>query len=214
MHQASKVGGCLGNLKWWHFAVTNHDFLMAAIILSLDLVHPEINAGQNGGSLADEIARPTKLYAVELSREIWKEIVDVCRDAKRAVRILTAVLGKLTYTAPLDGLGSGGLGNINQPTQPALNVDLPRVSSNFGIDQQLVGEDSPMPIAGGDVFLTLLESEFSLPADFDWKAWDQFLAGQSHTQPQQADLYLHPEFQGDPQYVGNTRVVTSPTWLS
>lgn len=158
MHQASKLGGCLGSLKWWHFAVTNHDFLLAAIILSLDLTHPETNSTQQPAhGLADLASRTTKLNAFKLSLDIWKEIAEECRDAKRAVKILTSVFAKIASTA--------------QKPEHASVSQFPPPADHQGLLQQPPSDPNHTETGqqlGGEIFLPILDSDFSLPSEFDW----------------------------------------------
>lgn len=92
MHEAAKPGGLLATSKWWQYSLTNHDFLVAAMILCLDIMQ---------GSCKDNILSPhrrvtssQKLNLVLRSRAIWAEVLDESKDAKRAVSVLTTVIHK------------------------------------------------------------------------------------------------------------------------
>jgi hypothetical protein len=95
MHQASGSGGCMSPLVWYHFSITNHDFLLAAMVLCLDLMTELQKIIDTGLPSQCPIAQQEKLNTIEKSLDIWTEIIDDCRDAKRAVKILTSVLSKI-----------------------------------------------------------------------------------------------------------------------
>ncbi|KAH7351102.1 hypothetical protein BKA65DRAFT_252229 [Rhexocercosporidium sp. MPI-PUGE-AT-0058] len=187
MHQAAAPGGCMSKMKWYHFSITNHDFLLAAMIICLDLMSVDV----------PECLMPPeqKLDAIRRSRAIWLEIVNDCRDAKRAVKVLTAVLEKLckkfTYSASATSRSSPqSLASIPVAFTPAnqnnQNVDSLRYNAYFtdhvGLGMPLSSEESP---SNGDSlmqdnFLDVFNTDLTMPSDFDWNGWDQFLAGQSH----------------------------------
>ncbi|KAG0652489.1 Fusarisetin A cluster transcription factor fsa6 [Hyphodiscus hymeniophilus] len=101
MHRACRPGGPLVNMKWYDFAITNHDFLLAAMIVCLDLMSIQMFI-QNPREKRPHDCMVTeieKLNAVEQSRVIWSEVIDDCKDAKRALSILNSVLGKLKLKA-------------------------------------------------------------------------------------------------------------------
>lgn len=95
MHEASKAGGCMFPLKWYHFSITNHDFLHAAMILCLDLMHELQTVMETGVPTHCPIAEQAKYDAIKKSADIWLEIVDNCTDARRASKILASVLRKI-----------------------------------------------------------------------------------------------------------------------
>ncbi|KAF8854134.1 hypothetical protein BDZ45DRAFT_48299 [Acephala macrosclerotiorum] len=185
MHRASHPGGCLGKFKWYNFSITNHDFLLAAMILCLDLMSIR---GVGGRPDVPECIIPEvdKLNAIKTSRAIWAEIIDDCRDARRAVKILTAVLAKLS-SKPWETLMPATGINLTPPISASAqnpNVDSLRYSpyftDQFGLGCCLRQEPSPQSD-------TVMENSFldgadlSVAADFNWDIWDQFMAGQ--TQP-------------------------------
>ncbi|KAG4436745.1 hypothetical protein IFR05_007763 [Cadophora sp. M221] len=190
MHQASAPGGCMSKMKWYHFSITNHDFLLAAMIICLDLMSVEV----------PECVMPAeqKLDAIRKSRAIWVEIVDDCRDAKRAVKVLTAVLEKLskkfTYHATATSRSSASqalaLNTTSAAFEPAnqtnQNVDSLRYNAYFtehvGLGMPSLSEESPSNSDSlmQDNFLDVFSADLTMPSDFDWNGWDQFLAGQSH----------------------------------
>ena len=96
LHEAAQPGGPLEMMKWHSFSITNHDFLLAAMILCLDIKNNQRDDPGNAKKSYCSVAEAAKLEALERSRNIWLEIVDECRDARRAINILTSVLERLT----------------------------------------------------------------------------------------------------------------------
>ncbi|KAF7887286.1 hypothetical protein EAF00_009580 [Botryotinia globosa] len=96
MHEASQPGGILKDLKWWHFSMTNHDFLLAAMIFCLDLNTNQRTDPRNGGMSYCSVAEKKKLEALIGVKDIWREVEGKCKDAKRAVDILGSLIKRLT----------------------------------------------------------------------------------------------------------------------
>jgi hypothetical protein len=172
MHQACQPGGCLGKVKWYSFTITNHDFLLAAMILCLDLM--SIRGTDGRPDVPECIIRDIdKLAAIKTSRAIWQEIVDDCPDARRAVKILTAVLAKLS-TKKWD-IPPSTINNDNNtiPTVSASaqnpNVDILRYSPYF-TDQFGLGcclRDQPADAIMQESFLDTMATDLTT-ADFNW----------------------------------------------
>lgn len=121
-----------------------------------------------------------KLNAIEKSRSIWSEVVDDCKDAKRAVNILNGVLSKLTMKA--EEIKNSGpskaeipiSASATNPTADSLRYS-PYFTDQFRLGIPLIA-DQP---SGGDTvmrdavlatggILDTLGSDLHLPADFDW----------------------------------------------
>jgi hypothetical protein len=92
MHRAIKPGGPLATMKWYQWPVANHDYLLAAMILCLDLMgmadEPDLHSDCIIGAFE-------KFHYVNQARDIWAEVVDDCKDARRAVRILERIIPTL-----------------------------------------------------------------------------------------------------------------------
>lgn len=170
MHHACQPGGCLEHFKWYKFSITNHDFLLAAMILCLDLMSIR---GKNGRKDIPEclILDIDKLSAIKKSRSIWQDIVDDCPFARRAVKILTAVLAKLS-TRKWDEPAP----NATDPT-PAIsasaqnpNIDPLRYSPYFSDQFTTLScclRDQPADTVMGNSFIDTMSSDLSI-ADFNW----------------------------------------------
>ena len=184
MHRACRPGGPLESMKWYDFALTNHDFLLAAMIICVDAMDAMGNIPSAPASAGYSLDGLDKFDAIKRSRSIWAEIIDYCKDAKRAVKILDGVIRKLT--TKVEEERRQWEGQIKPPisvsaTNP--NVDLlryePYFTDQFGLGMPLVagppnGEDTLMQdglLSSGGI-IDSLGSNMNLPADFNWVSSD------------------------------------------
>jgi len=213
MHRAAQPGGLLETLKWYHFPITNHDFLLAAMILCLDLM----SILQRDGPYVSEwfTSETEKFQAIQRSRAIWAEVIDDCRDARRAVSILTSVLNKLstakeeqTRTANTSETKDVLSASATNPNVDSLRYS-PYFTDQFGLGIPLIGgqpAEADFHMEGD--FLETLGSDLTVPGDFNWVScsihilvhsltsqkcvWDQALYSNSPSLAQAN----HTEFQG------------------
>jgi len=167
-------------MKWYDFAVTNHDFLLAAMIICVDAMDAMGNIPSDLAAPGYSLDRLDKFDAIKRSRSIWAEIIDYCKDAKRAVKILDGVIRKLTTKVEEERQ------QWEAPTKPLIsvsttnpNVDLLRYeryfTNQFGLGMPLVAgtpneEDTLMQgglLSSGGI-IDSLGSNMTLPADFNW----------------------------------------------
>lgn len=174
MHHACRAGGILSDLKWYHFAIINHDFLLSAVIICLDLM---MISRKKDAQLTTDPETREKINAIMRSRSIWEEVVGNCRDAKRAVTILSNAINKLPDVGDETSLSSTP---ITRPDLTPANVEYtiaikPEVSTpvsaipNDGYDT-IIQEDLP----SSEVFFDNLVSDPNLTTNFDWvssKRW-------------------------------------------
>lgn len=205
MHEACRPGGIMLPIKWYHFSITNHDFLLAAMILCLDLMN-NLHERKEDHPVCI-VSDQDKIDVLQNSRAIWTEIVDECRDAKRAVKILTVVLQKiLAKTKERDALKTQSRGNVNFPiassaTNPSVTalqcnqfftdcvgLGMPvmmgntvpepgSISNSTSYSQSSVSPEGDVPMQ--DNFLDNFGS--FVPADFNWDSWDLFMTSQAQT---------------------------------
>lgn len=124
-----------------------------------------------------------KLDAIRRSRAIWLEIVNDCRDAKRAVKVLTAVLEKLSkkFTYHATAASRSSAPQAPPPTSAAFtpanqtnqNVDSLRYYAYFTEHVGLgmpPSEESPSNSDSlmQDNFLDVFSTDLTMPSDFDW----------------------------------------------
>ena len=173
MHGATRKGGILQTIKWYHFSITNHDFLLAAMLICLDLM------GLIKRTRADIpeciIPESAKLQAIQRSRAIWAEVIDHCRDARRAVSILTSVLTKLSLYKEEQEMTVNASVTKDSLSASATNPNVdslrysPYFTDQFGLGIPLIAD----PPFGVDVnmetdFLDTLGSDLTVPGDFNW----------------------------------------------
>ena len=127
-------------IKWYHFSLTNHDFILAAVIISLILYILSEIKGIKGPRFNSEeafdYAEDQLLQALTTTKEIWSEVrvnsVDACKALKMIdfmlEKIETPKLGSLSIsTSSRDGFEQANTvvsSNVSQP-QPPLGIDHP-----------------------------------------------------------------------------------------
>lgn len=101
LHYESRPGRRLHGMKVFISSLTAHDFLLAAMILCLDLWYgaEAEGAGRSSGDLYTwGLERRTDMIqALEVSHEIWNEARDQSIESYKASEILTIILKKLKY---------------------------------------------------------------------------------------------------------------------
>lgn len=100
LHQESRPGGRLANVQWFISSLTSHDFLLAAMIVALDLYHTAEaeRAGRRSSTDAFDWSherRSNMLAALENSRNIWDGHQSQSLEAMKATGVLTAMIDKL-----------------------------------------------------------------------------------------------------------------------
>ncbi|KAK5174372.1 uncharacterized protein LTR77_001452 [Saxophila tyrrhenica] len=103
LHQESRPGGRLRSVKWYISSLTTHDFLLAAMLVCLDLYHSAEAERRNRGTTSP--ASPTELYkedrreemlaAVEHCIGIWEEVREQSMEAYKASVALRVMFDKL-----------------------------------------------------------------------------------------------------------------------
>ncbi|KAL8730636.1 MAG: hypothetical protein Q9166_003949 [cf. Caloplaca sp. 2 TL-2023] len=99
LHYESRPGNRLHNVRVLLSSLTSHDFLLAAMILSLDLWYGA-EAERLGRDSADLYTwgserRDEMMRALETSIEIWKETRDQSMESYKASEILTIMIDKM-----------------------------------------------------------------------------------------------------------------------
>ncbi|RFU33331.1 hypothetical protein B7463_g2979, partial [Scytalidium lignicola] len=196
LHQASLPGGPLEGMKWYHFNTSNHDFLLAAMLLSLELKACYDNYVGHG-SLKEvecdglDISAIEKLKALQQSIDIWADVAPYSNDAARVVNILTAVVRKIFLKSR--DLMDRNTSESNESDLAALvEMDLNKDGKfvkyswdKFGLGIPLL---STLPTGNNTLQDNLFDSGGVLssfgddmnqkePTDLDWTSWDQFITG-------------------------------------
>ncbi|KAL3422558.1 fungal specific transcription factor domain-containing protein [Phlyctema vagabunda] len=205
MHEASVPGGLLEKIKWYHFSIANHDFLLAAMILSLDLVCEQKSVDEEAAKTTYlSWATPSeKILTLKRSLAVWTDVAEECSDAKRAIHIFNAVLKELRskpeYSQffspqpdPLPSLtavqkdpaaGSAqpenaGQWNTDPFFQKQFSISVPGTGIPGNEDTVAASENfngNSLALDGG--LWEAFGTDMDLPTDFDWEAWDQFING-------------------------------------
>ncbi|KAI9756147.1 MAG: hypothetical protein M4579_003960 [Chaenotheca gracillima] len=99
LNRESRPHGRLRSLKWFISSLTTHDFLLAAMIVSLTLHHCHENdplaQSVAGAHTWDAQQRAKMVQALETSRSIWSETKDESMEAYKASTVLGVLLEKI-----------------------------------------------------------------------------------------------------------------------
>lgn len=171
MHHASYPEGPLSGLKWYQFAIINHDFLLAAVIICLDLTMINRQKGDLSATAAKTLE---KINAIKRAKSIWEEIIHCCRDARRPVVILTNALNKFSDANMESSLSTPRANPVRQPVQfNHTSVVKPETSTAI-MDVPTNEHDTIMQeefICSGTFFDSLV-SEQNQTTNFDWVSPD------------------------------------------
>ncbi|KZF23768.1 hypothetical protein L228DRAFT_123650 [Xylona heveae TC161] len=99
LHTESRPQGRLRGVEWFASSLTAHDFIMAAMIVCLDLYHGTEVKSPNGTS-ADFYTwglerRPDMIQALETSKAIWDGLKERSVEAYKASGLLSVMIDKL-----------------------------------------------------------------------------------------------------------------------
>lgn len=136
LNQESQPGGRLRSVKWYISSLTTHDFLLAAMLVCLDLYHtaeaertgrkPSQSASQMIPELYDEGRREQMMQAVEHCITIWEGVRDQSMEAYKASVALRVMVEKLKTHQERQRSGL-------QYAQPAQQLPYPQRTQNFGM---------------------------------------------------------------------------------
>ncbi|KAL8994273.1 MAG: hypothetical protein Q9169_005708 [Polycauliona sp. 2 TL-2023] len=122
LHYGSQPGGRLHNVRVLLSSLTSHDFLLAAMIISLDLCQGA-EAERLGRDSADLYTwgaerRDEMMRALETSIEIWKETRETSMESYKASEILTVMINKIRNCVHTNNNASGGRQQQQAPMTP------------------------------------------------------------------------------------------------
>ncbi len=125
LYTENKVKGDIKPRHWYRVAHTSHDFILAAMIVCLDIRYRKIEE-QSGRRLNfDEIQQAKIWQSVEFACSIWKEEKDSSPEAAKVYEVLSQVLG----THALEGNRVVNQSQIAQLVSKT-NSELPLFASN------------------------------------------------------------------------------------
>jgi Fungal specific transcription factor domain len=124
LHNESRPGGRLHNVRWFVSSLTTHDFLLGAMIVSLDLYNTA-EAERTGRRTSNDIydwsqeRRVAMVAALEQSLSIWAALREQSMEAFKATGVLTAIMGRLrAHEAQLRQQRAGQFGTFGANTFP------------------------------------------------------------------------------------------------
>lgn len=102
LHRESQPSGRLRSIKWWVTSIATKDFLLAAMLVILDL-HYDNTARQDAQArfFWTQQQRREMISSLETTRDIWENLVGGSMEAVKAYNVLKIMLEKLKTTAPL-----------------------------------------------------------------------------------------------------------------
>lgn len=146
LHYESRPGHRIHSVRVLLTSLTSHDFLLAAMIISLDLWYGAEAEGVPGGSGRSNSAdlytwgserREEMIRALEVSNEIWKETRDQSMESYKANEILTLIITKMKDRIQP---GAGGRGQAREPFPfPSMangNINSPYSNSPGGMEDK------------------------------------------------------------------------------
>lgn len=101
LYRESQPGGRMRSMKWFISSLTKHDFLLAAMIVCLDLHYDAISESlpERPPNYDPYFWTPNQrsemMIALETSQNIWKESAETSMEAFKAAEILGIILDKL-----------------------------------------------------------------------------------------------------------------------
>lgn len=137
LDRAVKPGGLFADSAWFISDLTLHDFLLAAMVVSLDVYETHNGCTSNPMTEEEIIAQTTKYEALEKSLSFWVSRSATSKDARRACNILKAMLSKV----PRPCQGGGALLAEGSPV-PVLSGDQTNTPASAG--SQVMDEAMPV----------------------------------------------------------------------
>ena len=105
LHRESQPGGRMRTVKYYISSMTNHDYLLGAMVVLLDLNYDSMaEAMEERPANYDPYfwspaQRAEMLLALETSQNIWRESVETSMEAYKAANIISIVLDKIKTAA-------------------------------------------------------------------------------------------------------------------
>ncbi|KAL6720764.1 hypothetical protein ACLMJK_002689 [Lecanora helva] len=180
LHSACGKGGRLHHDQWMFSSLIFNDFLLAAMIICLDLY--EFYHSPRSTSAETPTA---KLRALKLSYEIWTSREGCSRDARRAVKFFEVMISKLprfdwSRSNMLQEESANGSMNgtnlMGSSTEPSTDIDFGAASNLSSLDD--VGLVEP------------LETLFTDFDNINWGVFDQYFHDRGDTNGLSPDLHL------------------------
>lgn len=140
LHQESQPGGRLRSVKWYISSLTTHDFLLAAMLVCLDLYHQAHFSRRDRGSASPsspnsdmtyaDSRRDEMMQAVEQCVLIWDSLKERSMEAYKASSALRVMLEKLK--AHFSQQNRAPNPSQQQPQPAGANLNGPGYRAGFG----------------------------------------------------------------------------------
>ncbi|MCJ1312188.1 hypothetical protein MMC25_005862 [Agyrium rufum] len=161
---AIEPGKVLFTHRWFVSSLTAHDFLLAAMIICLELslrAKPDTRAADRSSD-QDQISDSAMRYTLNASYEIWRTAAGhlATKDAEEACKAMAIILGKV------DNGGNLSQHSISAPSSISNNSS--DFSSFDSHSFDIAPDSNAMPIVP-DIFEPI--------PDLDWEAWDHHIHG-------------------------------------
>jgi hypothetical protein len=147
IHRASSAGGLLESVSWYRCSIGTHDFLLASMIICLELAR-QLRDKQTGNTLSThEITGTTRqdlIAALEASKRVWEEEVSAEEGEEKDC-------GLSSFVTTFDENTTTTLGDVRKACR-AMAVMLEKVKKD-----QVQSDDTTIP-----------PSSFQQQQDMDW----------------------------------------------
>ncbi|KAI9857306.1 MAG: hypothetical protein M1824_004856 [Vezdaea acicularis] len=168
LHRESQDGGHLCGIRWFVTSVTAQDFLLAAMIICLDLYHGHPRRHNASASFFWAQEHAAMIAALENSRDIWSELRDSSIEAFKAANIITVMLEKLTQdVADTDKMaaeatrGPSTRGPNGLPASLQTKAEQDAQFASFGPELAAFGDDPNRPEHNAAMTLGMLSGGLS-----------------------------------------------------
>merc|ERR1711977_290080 len=217
LYKESEPGGRMRTMKWFISSLTKHDFLLAAMIVCLDLNYDYISESlpepppNYDPYFWSSTQRADMLAALETSQSIWKE---------SAAMTLGMLSGGLTpnSAAMFNAMAQspGGTRYSGMDTNMGESSNSTGLTPNYGMDTSnpfgnINSVNSPFSVFGNTGSgIGMMD----VPGNLDWDAWDSYIQNGANIDasfqfyPTNLDRPLNPDMQqqnqgGDNSGFGN-----------
>lgn len=115
-------GGVLYSGRWYLSSLTTHDFILAAMLLCLELHYISEGSGQIGGG--DVYSKEELLSTLYTSRQIWSKYKENSVEALQAWRAITVMLQKLDRSSTATTTQTTDSHHISSKDKQNADVDI------------------------------------------------------------------------------------------
>ncbi|KAK1519400.1 fungal specific transcription factor domain-containing protein [Colletotrichum costaricense] len=182
VNEEYKPGGRLSRERWFVSSLSTHDFLLADMMLCLELSHLLRPEGRNTTGI--HIDKEPLLSILQASRDIWKSNRKDSSEAVRAFKILSRMLSLSTgdhYESTPETVSSDGMLGSDMGLRPsyqlACNPVIPGYMPQQPVEPAWMEQDGParwgfMPTASSSESIPIPMTGVDTAMTLDWSVWD------------------------------------------